>query len=103
MPVGIGDIVSEEWKPTDGELTEGDEHSITITPDSESYVVNDVDGEMVFGEKGAPVTVTRAVRKLTGGLSFGVIARVASSSEEVPPPMQSLATLSISVKNQTIN
>ena len=103
MPVGFGDNIEEEWKPLDGELSEGAEHSITITPDSESYVVYVVDGEQNFGEKGTPVTVSRTVRKVTGGFSFIVGAEVVSNLEEVPPPAENLATLRVAIKNVNIS
>lgn len=98
MPVGFGDGVSETWAPLDGELTEGDEYSITITPDSESYVVYVADGQQAFGEKGAPVTISRTVSTSTTGLSFGVSAAVVRNPEERPPSVENLATLDVSVK-----
>lgn len=103
MPVGFGDKKTWTGAPLDGELTEGDEYSITITPGSESYAVYVLDGEQTFGEKGAPVTFSKAVKKATGGLSFDFFATAVRDPEEVPPPVEGRAMLSVSVKKTTIN
>ena len=73
MPLSPGDHISEDFEE-DWQMENGDEYSITAVPDSDWLVVDLGGGE--FGEKGAPITFTKKVRKNALALAVGALEEI---------------------------